>query len=175
MAKSKREIPKVPEEEPKMGRPTKYNEDIADQICSEIAHSTKGLNSIVKKIGINPDTVYEWLNVHKEFSEKYTRAREMQADFLADEVIRVAKTTRIGKKTVSKEWGDETTTGDAVDRSRLIVDALKWKASKLAPKKYGDRIDHTTGGEPIEMKPQPLIVYNTAPPLAGNENDVETK
>jgi hypothetical protein len=30
--------------------------------------------------------------------------------------------------------------GDTVDRSRLMMDARKWLASKLAPKKYGDKI-----------------------------------
>jgi transposase-like protein len=134
-----------------MGRPTKYTEELANEICTQIAHSTKGLNSIAKSLGINPDTVYEWLNKYKDFSENYARARELQADFLADEVIRVAKTQRIGKKTVSKEWGEETTTGDAVDRSRLIVDALKWKASKLAPKKYGDKVDVTSNGETVKQ------------------------
>ena len=31
--------------------------------------------------------------------------------------------------------------GDMVDRSRLMVNARKWPASKLAPKKYGDKVE----------------------------------
>ena len=38
------------------------------------------------------------------------------------------------------------TTADAVDRSRLTVDSLKWYLCKLAPKKYGDKIDATLSG-----------------------------
>jgi hypothetical protein len=34
----------------------------------------------------------------------------------------------------------------AVARSRLRIDARKWLASKLAPKKYGDKIDATLSG-----------------------------
>ena len=43
--------------------------------------------------------------------------------------------------------------GDQLDRSRLMVDARKWLASKLAPKKFGDKIDATLSGpdgEPIQ-------------------------
>ena len=35
---------------------------------------------------------------------------------------------------------------DGVDRSRLTVDSLKWYLCKLAPKKYGDKIDATLSG-----------------------------
>ena len=37
----------------------------------------------------------------------------------------------------------------AVARSRLRIDARKWLASKLAPKKYGDKIDATPSGTPF--------------------------
>jgi hypothetical protein len=33
--------------------------------------------------------------------------------------------------------------GEAVQRSKLRVDARKWIASKLKPKKYGDKLDTT--------------------------------
>lgn len=35
---------------------------------------------------------------------------------------------------------------EQIARSRLRVDARKWAAAKLAPKKYGDRIAHEHGG-----------------------------
>ena len=33
-----------------------------------------------------------------------------------------------------------------VDRSRLMVDAREWLASKLAPKKYGDKVSTEVSG-----------------------------
>ena len=45
----------------------------------------------------------------------------------------------------------EITTSDA--RSRRTVDSLKWYLCKLAPKKYGDKIDatlHGPDGGPIQ-------------------------
>ena len=44
-------------------------------------------------------------------------------------------------------------TEEDVQRARLIVDTMKWTASKLKPVKYGDRIDHKhTGSLTIGIK-----------------------
>ena len=50
--------------------------------------------------------------------------------------------------------GDYVTTGhgkrivdhENINRSRLRVDARKWAAARLAPKKYGDRVEHDERG-----------------------------
>jgi hypothetical protein len=88
--------------------------------------------------------VYRWMNEDEEFRNKYTRARETQADLLVGEIIEIADETSndtihvqgkgdgAGYDIPNKEW---------IDRSKLRVDARKWAASKLAPKKYGDRIE----------------------------------
>jgi hypothetical protein len=34
--------------------------------------------------------------------------------------------------------------GEAIRRSQLRIDTRKWIASKLKPKKYGDKLDTTT-------------------------------
>jgi membrane protein implicated in regulation of membrane protease activity len=36
----------------------------------------------------------------------------------------------------------EVVNGEHIQRSRVRIDARKWKASKLAPKKYGEKIQH---------------------------------
>lgn len=39
-------------------------------------------------------------------------------------------------------------------RARLMVDCIKWEASKVIPKEYGDKIDHTIGnpdGTPLDL------------------------
>jgi hypothetical protein len=84
-------------------------------------------------------TVYRWLQDDEEFRKRYTEAREMQADVYADEIIRIADDGR-------NDWMEKQGDGDAgwvangehLQRSRLRVDARKWVASKLRPKKYGD-------------------------------------
>ena len=74
---------------------------------------------------------------YQDFCDKYARARERQADFMAAQTVDIADDT-------SK---DNSFAGSvAVARSRLRIDARKWLASKLAPKKYGDKIDATLQG-----------------------------
>jgi hypothetical protein len=59
-----------------------------------------------------------------------TRARQLQADHFVDEIIEIIDT--------------ETDP----NRARVRMDGRKWVAAKQAPKKYGDKIDHTHGGDP---------------------------
>lgn len=99
-------------------------------------------------------TVFRWLIAHPEFSDQYARAREAQADALADEIVYIADTPQVGQKTVSKATGLEITEADMIEHRRLQVDARKWMAGKLAPKKYGERViaEHTgKDGGPISM------------------------
>jgi transposase-like protein len=128
----------------KVGRPTLYTEALADEICERIS-SGQALSKICPQIGIHITTVWDWLNKYPEFATKYTRAREAQADVLADEIIAIAD----DPATEEVQDGDGTRTAissSAVQRNRLRVDARKWYASKVAPKKYGDKLDTTVSG-----------------------------
>jgi hypothetical protein len=102
-------------------------------------------------------TVEETLNalLDGDFLERYTRAREAQAHKLFREIIEIADdasgdyvTTRDGKNIVDHE---------NIQRSRLRVDARKWAAARLAPKKYGDRISHDVKGPGANFQPAILI------------------
>lgn len=136
-----------------MGRPSDYTEAIGEEICLEIATTDKGLEAICSPDGF-PDarTVYRWIIKHEEFCQKYARAKELQTQLLADQIIPIADTVRIGIKTVDKPTGLETTTGDMLEHRRLQIEARKWLLGKLQPKKYGDKIqqEHTgEGGGPL--------------------------
>lgn len=78
------------------------------------------------------------------FAKKYARARELQCEAWADRIYIEATTPKIGERTETDATGTvvKVTTGDTVERSRLAVDALKWTLSKIAPKKYGEKL-HT--------------------------------
>lgn len=104
------------------GRPSAYTDAFADMICEAIANGG-ALYQLAKQPGW-PDsvTIYRWLDRHEDFRTKYARARERQADLRAEEIVVIA---------------DEATDPH---KGRLQVDARKWQASKLSPKKYGDRI-----------------------------------
>lgn len=114
-----------------MSRPTDYSEELADMICEGIMEG-RSLRSICGDKGM-PDrsTVHRWLSAHDGFATKYARARDIQADLLFEDMQDVA---------------DEGNPED-VQRARLRVMTMQWRASKLAPKKYGDKVALTGGGE----------------------------
>jgi len=121
------------------GRPTDYSNLLVSDICEQLSIG-KSLRTICKAKNLpSCSTVFLWLSKYPEFSEQYARAREAQADYLADEIIEIADEPVICSEDVA--------------RNRLRVDARKWIASKMKPKKYGDKIDHdiTTGGESLNI------------------------
>ena len=134
------------------GRPTLYSEELASRICSRIATSSDGLKAICAEDKMpNPDTIYLWMMKHKEFSEKYARARQDQAQLLADEIVEISD-EREYVSIPTKNGSYDAIDRGATERNRLRLDARKWVASKLLPKKYGDKPIQVGGidGKPIE-------------------------
>lgn len=136
---------KQPDPKP-VGRPTTYNEDIANKICERISEG-ESLRSICREEDMPAKaTVFTWLNKHKEFSDQYTRAKEEQAEVLADDIVNISD--EVGQPLIIEGSavlidGKPVMIVDAaaVNHARLRVDARKWVASKLKPKKYGDKIE----------------------------------
>src|SRR5690606_532057 len=72
------------------GRPSDYSEALVDAICERIANG-ESLRSICSDDDMPSKTsVFNWLAKHPEFLTKYARAREVQAEALADEMIDIA-------------------------------------------------------------------------------------
>lgn len=135
----------------KRGRPSTYTKKKAEDICSLTATSSKSLKTICEELGIPVGTVLEWLRVNEIFSKMYARAKEQQADFLAEEIISIADDGTNDYMTITKgdtEYNVENK--EVTNRSRLRVDARKWVAAKLKPRKYSERVDVTSGGEKIK-------------------------
>lgn len=132
-----------------MARPSKYTQALADKICDRIAEG-ESLRTICNSEDMpNKATVLRWLADEQflAFRDQYARAREAQADKYAEEIIQIADTPIIGVTTKTGDDGKvETTEGDMIQHRRLQVDARKWYASKLAPKKYGDKIQQEVSG-----------------------------
>lgn len=119
-----------------MARPSDYSETIADQICERLADG-ESLRSICSDEAMPAkSTVFKWLARHPEFQDQYARASECRADTHADEIIDIADDDHL-------EPNDK----------RVRVDARKWVASKLRPKKYGDRT--LIGSDPENPLPAP--------------------
>jgi hypothetical protein len=108
-------------------------------ICQRLAEG-ESLVAICRDVEMpSQRTVYLWLAQDEEFRKRYDEARTYQAETYFDQVAEIAKTPMIGEKSVTKADGSvEIMRGDMIEHRRLQVDALKWMAGKLRPKKYGD-------------------------------------
>lgn len=127
-----------------MARPCEYTPEKADVICARLAQG-ESLRSVCRDEQM-PDcaTVFAWMRKFPEFLKQYARAKEESADAMAEDILDIADTPQIGSVTKTKADGSiETREGDMIEHRRLQVDARKWLASKLKPKKYGDRVDLT--------------------------------
>jgi hypothetical protein len=85
-----------------MGRPTKYSDKTAERICERLMRAES-----LRRICKSPDmpsitTVCNWLATdHHPFLAQYERARRIQAEMLADELIEIADDATNGGKDVS--------------------------------------------------------------------------
>ena len=123
----------------KLGAPSTYTPELAAAICEHIA-AGKSLRTIAALDGMPAQsTIMVWLDgKHPDFTEQYARAREAQADKLAEEILAIADDGR--SDTYVDADGNVKTDTEAIQRSKLRVDTRKWLASKMAPKKYGDKM-----------------------------------
>jgi len=111
--------------------------ELIDKICDALAEG-QSLIKICSTEGMpSRSTVLKWMREDAEFSASIARAREEQADYYLDKQI---------------EYVEGATIEDYQLR-KFQADNLKWVASKLKPKKYGDKqtvdVDVTTKGESI--------------------------
>jgi hypothetical protein len=134
----------------KPGRPSLYSEKRADMICKLLA-SGYPLTRICALEGMPcVNTVMGWLwddSPHRdEFLSKYARAREQQAEIMADQIISIADDDSEDAIFVEGKDGTGLTAfpkanREFIQRSHLRVEARKWVAAKLLPKKYGDKLE----------------------------------
>lgn len=133
------------------GRPSSFDEKIADAICERLAEG-QSLRSICKSDDMpSVSTVCRWLADPERsiFREQYAQAREAQADALADEILDIAD-DGLNDTYVDGE-GNEKIDHDVIARSKLRVDARKWIAAKLKPRKYGEK--QLVGSDPENPLP----------------------
>lgn len=134
------------------GRPTDYCTEIADKICERLSDG-ESLKAICEPSEMpTRSTVYRWLSLHEEFSDMYARAREEQAETLADEIISIADES--DRDSMEGKNGEIVVNNEFIQRSRLRVDARKWVAAKLKPRKYGDKIQQEHSSPDGSMSPK---------------------
>lgn len=137
------------------GRPTSYTKEIGTKICARIAEG-ESVRAIVKDDKMpSSSTIFRWLldDTKQEFWEQYEKARNVQCELMFEELLEIADD---GTNDWMDKFGkDGEVTGKQLDsehvqRSRLRLDTRKWFLSKVLPKKFGDKLDMTSGGEKIK-------------------------
>ena len=124
-----------------------YNKEQKEAILASIFEDiSKGisLRKACKNSGIPRITFYKWVDDEQKEIDRYTRAKEqgIEARFESIEEDYNEEPQRdpeTGK--IDSAW---------VQLQRLKIDSKKWELSKLAPKKYGDKLDVTSKGESIQ-------------------------
>lgn len=138
-----------------MPRASSFTQAIADTICTRLADG-QSLREICRDEEMpSQSMVFRWLADNDTFREQYARAREAQADRFADEILEIADDgsndwmlRKVGEEDV------EVANHEHISRSKLRVDARKWLMSKMAPKKYGDKLTHASDPEnPMTLTP----------------------
>lgn len=118
------------------GRPTTYTPELASYICKIIATHKFGLRRLAAEYELfpHPSTIYAWMYDHPEFSEQYLNSRRIQATVLADSMLEIADEIPI----YDDKDGVSRIDAGMLGRAKLEYEALKWHASKMAPKIYGE-------------------------------------
>lgn len=112
---------------------------------------------VLEVLGDMPEirTVYDWLETSLRFDQRYRRARQDQADKLADEIISIADDQSLDPNS-----------------RRVMVEARKWVASKLKPSTYGDKIE-VTGTVTVTAEEArgglSMLLGVSLPPLPGDD------
>jgi hypothetical protein len=156
----------IPAKGKRTGRPSSFTQQIADIICSRIAEG-ESLREICKDDNM-PDrvTIYRWLQADSDFCNHYTRAREDQADTLADEIIAIADEQPEIIAVIDKKTGaiiEHKLDHAFLQWQKNRMDARKWTAMKLKPKKYGDRLVHAGDSEnPLEIQNDAMTILAAA-------------
>jgi hypothetical protein len=114
------------------GRPTKFTDEIADQVCVGLIEGQTLRKICTPKEMPDKATILRWLAVHDTFATKYARAREIQAEAHHEELIEIADAPY--------------ETSEEVQQAKLRVATRQWIMSKIAPKKYGDKIQQEHSG-----------------------------
>ena len=126
-----------------MSRPSLRTVELEEEILSRIACG-ESLRSICEEDGKpHISTVIRWLAADENFASKYARAREMQAEVLADQMLEIADDASNDRIVIKDSEGNTVKVEQnnvAVARAKLQLEQRRWYAEKLRPKVYGSKV-----------------------------------
>jgi len=141
--------------------PNRTPEQKAQQIEQILAlmHGGFSLTKACGTVNLTAPSFLEWTEKDEALAKRYARAREACIEKMAEEVLEISD-----EQPAVDSFG-KIDSGDVQNR-KLRVDTRKWLLSKLAPKKYGEKIQNeVTGpdGTNLFEKIERVIVNGKAP------------
>jgi hypothetical protein len=123
---------------PKTIARTPTDKDVAPIL--EAISDGQSLRAICREMGIHHGKASGLLHSTPELEAQYVRAKRDRAEVYAEHVLTAAQAALTGKI--------------KPDAARVAIDAFKWAAGKMDPKRYGDKIQtEHSGGITINLTP----------------------
>jgi len=109
-----------------MARPSTYSPNLVEGIFERLAKG-QSLAAVCRAAGMpSVRTFLRWADEMDDVATEYARALAARGEWFAAEHDRIRKTAK---------------DRDSASAARVQLAALEWQMSKMAPKRYGDRLD----------------------------------
>lgn len=110
----------------------------------------------------NVSSFYRWIDEDEKMQKQYARAMEIRADFLFEQTIEIAdddsddlEITDNGTVRLNKEFAA---------RSKIRIEARQFAIARMAPKRYGNKIDITSDNKAIASPIIGMVIKNEPDP-----------
>lgn len=144
MAESEKKAEKKKRDTSKYGFGAKKRKAIQEKILERLMKG-EHLTAICRDSEMpSLETVYRWLRTNAEFAERYSFSREVAAQVMCDEIIEIADDS--GDDWIDG-WDGRKLNRDAIERSKIKIDARKWTLATTMPHKFGNRTNIEVSGK----------------------------
>lgn len=132
-----------------MARPSEYNFEMCKDICDRVAEGAN-IKTVLSSKQEYPDfsTWCRWRRQHEELSNLYVKAIQDKAESVDEEIDFIYDGLKNGTYEPAQ--------------ANVLIQTLKWKASKYYPKMFGDKTQMEHSGE-VKTNTTQIIVEITPP------------
>ena len=110
-----------------IGRPSDYSMELVKTICKRLSGGER-LPIILSEENMPcRATFFNWKRDNKEFLDLYARVQQDKGELFIEEIDDTMEQLRKGRIDPSS--------------ANIIIQTLKWKASKFYPKMFGDKVE----------------------------------
>lgn len=109
----------------------------------------KSILSIASELKVKEDTIKGWLYYDRDLNEAYKLAQEESHLARFEEIEELSNKALNEVEGYKGKKGEERFAQVLLNAYELKIDTLKWKLSKINPRRYSEKMDITSGGKAI--------------------------